>query len=106
MKRLKGLAAGIVAATMTMAALPVAAAQADDYPWVAQVGDPVAGNPVEISNVAVTNITDTTADVTFDYTLNSRKLWHYSEKTDTSGGHPVVHANKSSIDRICFVVDV
>lgn len=106
MKRFKKLAAGMVAAGMALAMLPVAAAQADDYFFAGLVGDPVAGNPVEISNVAVTNVSDTTAEVTFDYTLNRKKLWHYSEKTNAYGDHTVVHADKSSIDKICFVVDV
>ena len=106
MKRFKKLAAGMVADGMALAMLPVAAAQADDYGFAGLVGDPVAGNPVEISNVAVTNVSDTTAEVTFDYTLNRKKLWHYSEKTNANGDRTVVHADRSSIDRVCFVVDV
>lgn len=106
MRVFKRFAAGMVATVMALAMLPAVAAQADDYFFEGLVGDPVAGNPVEISNVAVTDVNDTTAEVTFDYALNRKKMWHYSEKTDVNGVHTVVHADKSSIDKVCFVVDV
>ncbi|WP_242502009.1 S-layer homology domain-containing protein [Bifidobacterium pseudolongum] len=60
---------------------------------------PIAGNPVEISNIQVSNITDTTADVSFDYSLNSDKMWYYGDSGKTKAGI-------NNIDAVCFVVNV
>lgn len=84
MKRFKKLAAGMVAAGMALAMLPVAAAQADDdYDW---------SNPITISDVQVADVTDTTADVTFKYTFDEGKFKKLLPD--------------AKITRVCFIVNV
>ncbi|WP_242500882.1 hypothetical protein [Bifidobacterium pseudolongum] len=87
MKKFRRLAAGIVAAGMALAVLPVSAAQADD--------EYDLSHPITISNVQVTNITDTTADVSFDYEFDAAKF-----EKDTG------RKAKEDIKGFCFVVAV
>ncbi|WP_242357217.1 hypothetical protein [Bifidobacterium pseudolongum] len=89
MKRFKKLAAGMVAAGMALAVLPVAAAQADDdYGY-----DEGWSNPITISDVQVADVTDATADVTFKYTLDEAKFKE-------------LPASDIKITRVCFIVNV
>ncbi|RYQ10972.1 internalin [Bifidobacterium pseudolongum subsp. globosum] len=84
MKRFKKLAAGMVAAGMALAMLPVAAAQADEeYDW---------SNPITISDVQVADVTDMTADVTFKYTFDEARFKKFQPD--------------AKITRVCFIVNV
>ena len=83
MKKFRRLAAGIVAAGMALAVLPVSAAQADDeYDW---------SHPITISNVQVTAVTDTTADVIFDYEFDAAKF-------------AKITGSQAEITQVCFIV--
>ncbi|RYQ10969.1 internalin [Bifidobacterium pseudolongum subsp. globosum] len=84
MRVFKRFAAGMVAAGMALAMLPVAAAQADDgYDW---------SHPITISDVQVTAVTDTTADVTFKYAFDEAKFKKLLPD--------------AKITRVCFIVNV
>lgn len=85
MKKFRRFAAGIVAAGMALAALPVSAAQAEDeYDW---------SHPITISNVQVTAVTDTTADVIFDYEFDAAKF-------------AKITGSQAEITQVCFIVSV
>ena len=92
---------GFVASAMVLTALmlPTYSAQAFEY-ITADTGESV-GNLVEISNVRVSNVTATSADITFDYKLDSSKMGYY-RKNDGK----LHRATKADIERVCFVVDV